>query len=99
MTKKMKIYDYDNKEVIIELPDKEIKEVFVNVLSGDETGEVEFVDGTTIDFDASKERIMDFCDGYYTVSGGDIEKWFNYVPSGKGTISYERQNKFDFMED
>ena len=99
MTKTMKIYDYDNKEVIIELPDKEIKEVFVNVLSGDETGEVEFVDGTTIDFDASKARIMDFCDGYYTVSGEEIEKWLNYVPSGKGTVSYERQREFGFMED
>ena len=54
MTKKMKIYDYDNREVIIELPYKEIKEVFVNVLSGDETGIVEFVDGTYIRFDASK---------------------------------------------
>lgn len=89
------IYDYDNKEKEIALPDKEITEIFVSVLSGDETGYVKFEDGTDVHFDASDCRFMDFNDGYYSVEGENIQKWLDFKPSGTRTASYERR---DFIE-
>lgn len=92
---KMRIYDYANREHFIDLPDKEIKSIFVLVLSGDETGEVEFVDGTSVDFDASNARLMDFNDGYYFVKGEDIQKWLNWKASEDSiTAAYDRQRAF-----
>lgn len=61
----MTVFDFENREVKIELPDKPIKAISVTVLSGDETGTVIFDDGTTVDFDASYWRICDFFDGSY----------------------------------
>ena len=43
-SRKIKIYDYSNKEVLIEIPRKKIKSIFVHVLSGDETGKIIFMD-------------------------------------------------------
>lgn len=63
----MTVFDFENREVKIELPDKPIKAISVTVLSGDETGTVIFDDGATVDFDASYWRICDFFDGSYTV--------------------------------
>ena len=47
----LRIYDYKNRPVDIELPDKPIRSIFVLILSGDETGRVEFEDGETFSFD------------------------------------------------
>lgn len=96
---KMRIYDYANREHFIELPDKEIKSIFVNVLAGDETGEIKFTDGTSVDFDAANRRcMMDFNDGYYLVDGEDIQKWLNWKASEDSiVVAYDRQR--DFSED
>lgn len=92
---KMRIYDYANREHFIDLPDKAIKSIFVLVLSGDETGEVEFVDGTSVDFDAANDRMMDFNDGYYFVKGEDIQKWLNWKASEYSfSAAYDRQRAF-----
>lgn len=87
------IYDYANREIKVELPDKEILRICVTVLSGDETGWVEFADGSRINFDASDCRISSYYDGTYIVEGDNIEKWLNFVPS-ESTASYERQENF-----
>jgi hypothetical protein len=87
------IYDYASKETKIALPDKEILRICVTVISGDETGWVEFTDGSRTHFDASDCRIVSFYDGNYIVEGEDIEKWLNFVPSER-TASYERQEIF-----
>lgn len=92
----VKIYDFDDAVTEITLPDKEIREINVHVLSGDETGWIEFVDGTELDFDASNCRVMSFDDGFYTVTGEDIPKWINYIPQWSGTVSYERMFKFNY---
>lgn len=95
MSKFITIYDYDDKEVQVEVPDKEIKEIFVHVLSGDETGLIEFADGTSIHFDASNCRMMSFDDGCYSVEGEDIEKWLNFEPNKNSfCYSYDRQEIF-----
>ena len=89
------IYDYRDDTKEITLPDKKIVEIFVSVLSGDETGYVKFVDGTKIKFDASDCRIASYYDGNYTVEGENIKKWIDFKPSGNRTVSYERQDVFD----
>ena len=94
-SRKIKIYDYANKEVLIKVPRKEIKSIFVHVLSGDETGKIIFMDGTYALFDASKSRAVSFDDGYYVVSGEKIKKWLEYTPNKDSIASYERLNKFD----
>ena len=94
-SRKIKIYDYANKEVLIEIPRKKIKSIFVHVLSGDETGKIIFMDGSSALFDASKSRAVSFNDGYYVVSGKEIKKWLEYTPNKDSIASYERLNKFD----
>lgn len=89
------IYDYADKTKEITLPDKEIAEIFVSILSGDETGFVKFTNGTKIKFDASDDRITDYYDGMYTIEGEDIKKWIDFKPSSNRTVSYERQDAFD----
>ena len=97
MSKFMTIYDYDDKQVQVEIPDKEIVEIFVHVISGDETGWIEFVDGTRIHFDASNCRMIGYDDGCYCVKGKDIEKWLNFEPNKEDLFcfSYDRQGIFD----
>ena len=89
------IYDYSDKKKEVVLPDKEISKIYVSVISGDETGNVEFTDGSSIYFDASDSRFTHYYDGEYVVEGDNIEKWINFVPSGQITASYERQEEFD----
>ena len=64
---KFKIYDYDNKKVEVEVPDKPIHHITVTILSGDETGIIYFKDGTTQSFDASDCRNTNCFDEEYIV--------------------------------
>lgn len=98
---KLRIYDYENRPVDIELPDKPIHSIFVLILSGDETGRVEFEDGETFSFDADAPdspggRGIDYCDGYYTVDGDMIPRWMAYRPhvSDPETAAYKRRDWF-----
>jgi hypothetical protein len=90
----LRIYDWRNRPKDIRLPDKEISEIFVVVLSGDETGTVTFTDGTTLGFDACNCRTVGFNDGYYSVRGKLISPWMNFKPSDGRTYSYQRRNEF-----
>lgn len=94
MSKFISIYNYADNETMIEIPDKEIKSIMVHVLSGDETGYINFTDGTHVYFDASNNRMIDFDDGAYCVTGEDIEKWLNFKPNKENSFccSYDRQN-------
>ena len=95
MLKTMTIYGHDNTPVEIELPDKAISAIYIAILSGDETGAVLFEDGSTLGFDASDCRCIDFYDGSYTVSGPLIEKWMNFTPPDRRTVSYARRDAVD----
>jgi hypothetical protein len=88
------IYDYRNRVKAITLPDKEISEIFVTVLSGDETGYIRFVDGTKLRFDAATDRFEDYYDGSYSVEGENIDKWLNFKSSTPRTVSYARRDVF-----
>ena len=72
---KFKIYDYDNKASVVEIPDKPIDYIHVIVLSGDETGIVYFKDDTTQSFDASDCRSFDYFDDEYIVNDMFIKEW------------------------
>ena len=93
---KVKIYDYDNKAKEINLPDdKQIKYINVRIYSGDETGFINFTDGSNIIFDASDSRCISLNDGCYIVEGDDIAAWLKWKPCGNGlTYSYMRQMAF-----
>ena len=94
------VYDYDNKPTVHFISDykiSDIKEILVNVISGDETGFIMMQDGTIYDFDASKTRRMGFDDGNYSVTDKeDIEKWIKFKPLKDSceTVSYVRQRKW-----
>ena len=92
------VYDYDNVKTEITLPDKEIVEIYVHVLSGDETGCVKFADGERVWFDASDCRMHSYDDGAYFVEGENIQKWIDFIPSEQGTVSYNRMREFYWEE-
>lgn len=88
------IYNYLNEISYVELPNKTIVEIYVNVLSGDETGYFLFEDGTRVPFDADfHTRNTDHYDGHYIVRGDEINRWVNFETNGI-TVSYERLDSF-----
>lgn len=93
---KLTIYDYADKPVTIEFPEKEVHAILVSVLSGDETGAIIFDDESVKTFDASYCRIKNYYDGRYYVLGDSIEKWVNFTPIKEENypISYQRRDKF-----
>lgn len=91
---KIRIYDYANNAVNIEMPDKPIKRIYVRILTGDETGTILFEDGTQLGFDASGKRCPNFLDGSYFVEGDDIWRWLEFRPPAGCTASYARQEMF-----
>ena len=94
MPKFMIIYGFADCAKMIPLPDKAITAIEVTVLSGDETGEVLFEDGTTLNFDARDCRIISSFDGRYTIRGAAIDKWTHWNPTGKKMVSYSRMVEF-----
>lgn len=88
------IYDYNNTAVEIFLQDKPIRELFVEVKSGDEILTVEYEDGARERFDSCQSyRLIGFDDGCYIVPTDKVDEWLNYEPT-TGTYSYERQKMF-----
>lgn len=98
MTRTIRVYDYANNAVDINIPDKEIASISIIVISGDETGTIYFKDGECIDFDSSSTRFCAFYDGHYLVNGTHIEEWINFTPTLGRTFSYEREAAFNFYE-
>ena len=94
------VYDYDNKPAVHYISGykvSDIKEIFVNIISGDETGFIMMWDGTIYDFEASKTRTMNFDDGGYSITDKkDIERWikFKALKGSCETVSYVRQRKW-----
>lgn len=95
------VYDYDDQGTVCHVKGhdmSDVKAIFVNVISGDETGDLLMSDGTIYSFDASDNRIMSFDDGGYIINKKeDIEEWLNFKPTEKElhkTLSYVRQEKW-----
>ena len=98
---KFKIYDFENKVTIVEIPDKPIDRIEVTILSGDETGIICFKDGTTQSFDASDCRNTNYFDEEYIVDDMYIKAWTAINPKvgSYDTKSYERAKAFRKMRD
>lgn len=96
MTRTIRAYDYANRAVDIDIPDKEILTISIVVISGDETGTIYFKDGTSICFGGSDsmDRLLDTYDYSYLVTGSQIEAWINFEPVEGLTTSYERARFF-----
>ena len=91
---KIKIYNYCNEEVEIDVV-KEIKEIFVEVVSGDEIIHIEYDDGSYDVFDSCHNgRIIAFDDGCYTIEKDKINEWNDFKFTKGITCSYERLHKF-----
>lgn len=93
---RFQIYGFNNEPRTILLLNRDvadISQIFVRVLSGDETGFVEFTDGKREYFDSSCSRFTEYFDGEYIVKGEDIPKWLEFRASS-GTIAYRRRDKF-----
>lgn len=94
MTHTIKVYDYANHAVDIDIPNKVITSIDIVVISGDEAGMIYFADGTSMSFDSSTNRLQDYLDRRYRVVGKQIEKWINFIPTPGLTVSYERASVF-----
>ena len=100
---RMKICDYINRPVEVELPDKEIKAILVQILTGDEIGYVLFEDGSQLSFDASMERVTDYNDGAYLVKKEHLAEWLDWKPEDTPwplyTCAYARRNWYEGFSD
>lgn len=93
---KFNIYDYADQPVEIETQNKPIEEIFVQILSGDETIVVTYADNDEDEFDSSNDRITSYNDGFYVVSKQHLNEWMNWKPQkGEKCYSYHRQRQFD----
>ena len=89
---KIRIYDYANNAVNIEIPDKPIKRIHVRILTGDETGTIRFEDGTRFDFDAPDDRDTEL---EYIESSGTQYVDTGVVPNNKGGVHYIDKNRIE----
>lgn len=100
----MTVFDYNNNAVEVKFPanktDDDIAAIFVQVLSGDETGHVIFKDGSVCKFDAGHgSRIVGYDDGRYYVTGDAVADWLSFIGwHTPGTASYIRQELFSKKE-
>ena len=83
---KIRIYDYDDNAVTIEIPDKPIKRIYVTVLTGDETGTIRFEDDTPDDRDTKLE---------YIESSGTQYVDTGVVPNNKGGVHSIDKNRIE----
>ncbi|MDO5304118.1 MAG: hypothetical protein Q4E87_00920 [bacterium] len=69
--------------------------ISVTILSGDETVDVYYEDGTVEYFDSCNNRIDNHFDGNYVVMGDELNEWFRFTKFlGHNDISYKRQETF-----
>lgn len=87
----LRIFDYANKVSTIKTQDKEIKQIEVTILTGDEIITVWYEDGTCEKFDSNFSRCQDFFDGSYVVTKNKLHKWNEFEP----TDAYMRQFAFE----
>lgn len=93
---KFNIYDYADQPIEIETQDKPIEEIFVQILSGDETIVVIYADDDEDEFDSANDRIESYNDGFYIVTKEFLDEWMNWKPQeGETCYSYHRQRQFD----
>ena len=104
------IYDFNGRAREVDTGDKVIKDLFVQVLSGDEVVTVYYDDCTSVRFDSSRNRAADYVDGSYIIYPNNLEDWVNFeitdydkqpwhVHYTNGTQTIPIKRLFAFMED
>ena len=94
--KKTCIFDYDGNAHTIEFKSVGIIAISVTILSGDETIDVYYEDGTVEHFDSCDTRTVNYFDGNYVVMGEKLKKWYKYYNFLHCfNISYRRQEEFE----
>lgn len=89
---KIKIYDYDDYPFTVDIGElEEIKELDVDVITGDEILTVWYTDGTIARFDSSRTRMLAFFDGCYVVENNQIEEWANFKFDSERQTPYAYQ--------
>ena len=83
---KFNIYNFNNEATEVDTGDKLIKQLFVQVLSGDEVVTVEYDDGTKKTFDSSYNRWVSYVEESYIVKKDRIQDWVNF-----GVTDYDKQ--------
>lgn len=78
---KFNIYNFNNEATEVDTGDKLIKQLFVQVLSGDEVVTVEYDDGTKKTFDSSYDRWVSYVEESYIVEKDRIQDWISYMPT------------------
>lgn len=97
---KFKIYDFNGKATKVDTGDKLVKQLFVQVLSGDEVVTVEYDDGTKKTFDSSYNRYVSYVEESYIVEKDRIQDWVSYVPTdtndtNTNDVPHKRAYKFN----
>ena len=94
---KFNIYNYNGKATEIDTGDKGIKELFVQVLSGDEIVTVDYDDGTSETFDSSDSREYSYMEESYFVEKDNIQDWISYVSddTNMNDVPHKRAYKFN----
>ena len=93
------IYDYKGKATKVDTNNKEVKQLLVQVLSGDEVVTVDYSDGTNETYDSSNNRFINRFDSSYSVTLEDLQEWIAYgvsrANSNSENLSYKRMYEFD----
>lgn len=93
------IYDYKGKATKADTHNKEVRQLLVQVLSGDEVVTVDYGDGTNETYDSSNNRFINRFDGSYSVTLEDLQEWIAYgvsrANSNSENLSYKRMYEFD----
>lgn len=66
----LKLFDWNNNysETTIDIDDlSSVESITIRVITGDEIAYVNYKDGSSKKFDSSKDRLMDYDDGSYTL--------------------------------
>ena len=93
--KRTYIFDCNNIARSVELKPVAIIAISVTILSGDETIDVYYEDGTVEYFDSSDDRIEDHFDGNYVVLGDKLKEWYKFTKFLERLyISYARKEEF-----
>lgn len=95
---KFNIYNYNNEPTEIDIGNKEIEYITVEVISGDEWIHIHYEDGTKSHY-RSDTALIPLYDGGYIVRKEEIQKWIELEKVTYDTISYHRLEKFTEEEE
>ena len=78
---KFNIYDYNGRATEVDTGDNIIKQLFVQLMSGNEVVSVEYDDGERETFYSSNNRWNSYVEGSYIVEQDHLQQWIDYAPT------------------